>query len=256
MSSPSVLPPQITPAMIPFIAAETIALHQIVALDLSTSQRVALQDNAAVSVNPAIGLACNDALAGQIVFVAVWGKRRIEGLVGVAAGDFIGTDFTISDPGNPIDFGAGLTSIVFPQTCSVVGIVSETDSTGCEVLIQPWNFIAPAAAGGVTSFKGRTGAVVPAANDYDTTQISGFVDAEVPTTFNTNADYDLAQNPNPLSSLLVFINSEAIPKPGQDRLLVQGTDYSLIAGTHGSNARIHYLVTPTATNSIVCWYRK
>lgn len=85
--------------------------------------------------------------------------------------------------------------------------------------------------------------------------VPNFADSETPATFNTNADYDLLRAPNPLLSLQVFINSEAVPKPGQDRLLVQGVDYSLTTGAHGPNTRIHYLVTPTATNTIRCWYR-
>lgn len=85
--------------------------------------------------------------------------------------------------------------------------------------------------------------------------VPNFADSETPATFNTNSDYDILRAPNPLLSLQVFINSEAVPKPGQDRLLVQGVDYSLTTGAHGPNTRIHYLVAPTATNTIRCWYR-
>jgi hypothetical protein len=207
----------------------------------------------------------------------------------------------------------------------------QTDETGVELQAAPGKNInlittdggevqangSPIGAGGVTSFDGRSGAVVPEANDYsnvpdlelddgvsaivfttgdgsvavqdgalDSVLCNGggnlilsaasevqivapsltlngnpiavptFVDAEVPATFNTNHDYDLLNAPNPLLSLQVFINSEASQHPGQDRLLVQGTDYQLTTGAHGPNTRIHYLLIPTATNSIVCWYRR
>lgn len=82
-----------------------------------------------------------------------------------------------------------------------------------------------------------------------------FNDNVIPATFNTNADYDLPSAPNPTASLQVFINSEAVPKAGCDRLLVQGVDYLLTTGAHGANTRIHYLVTPTATNTIRAFYR-
>jgi hypothetical protein len=113
----------------------------------------------------------------------------------------------------------------------------------------------PITGGGVTSFNSRTGAVVPESGDYSYSEISGtpvFADAEVPTTFTTNAEYILAHTPNPLASLQVFIDDTSLGTDGCNKLLVQGTDYHL-GGT--GNTHIIYDVTPTATNKIVCWYR-
>lgn len=262
-------PPFVTALMLPFVVADAATLANLNVEFIDLGLAVALdpvsglaipQDNTGTypvaGPLPCIGVSVNAAGPGDIVYVQLAGELEVlAGGAAILKGEFVG-----DSNGSGKMQSMGFPPVVLGSTpFSIAGIALE-DSDGItpfRMLVQPI-YAAEVPSGGatVTSFKGRTGAVVPTTGDYDTTQISGFVDAEVPTTFNTNADYDLAQNPNPLSSLQVFINSEAVPKPGQDRLLVQGTDYQLVAGTHGSSARIHYLVTPTATNSIVCWYRK
>jgi hypothetical protein len=76
-----------------------------------------------------------------------------------------------------------------------------------------------------------------------------FADNETPSTWSTNHEYILAHTPNPSASLQVFIDDTTLGTYGCTKLLVQGNDYHL-SGTH-----IVYDVSPTATNTIKCWYR-
>lgn len=286
-------PKQISVAMVPLVASVNIKYGQICAVDLSNSGHAVLQDNfpLAPPILPAIGIAANSALVGETVFVQTFGVIRIDGIAG-ANGDIIGTNQAASFPGDCVDLGQGLSAIT--AIMSVVGIVVEHDASGFLLLVMPFSafpasgtnlnitdgnsaifFDSPNQAlqiadgiGNVIILRGVSGGIefesINGNVDFNTHgfafNLNGvplvlpvFVDDETPATFTTNAEYILAHTPSPLSSLQVFINSEAIAKPGQDRLLVQGLDYHL--GGAG-NTHIIYDLTPTATNTIRCWYRR
>ncbi len=227
-------PANITGQMLPFVALVSIQLGQAVRVDAATG-KATLQDNHAASPEPCIGIAANNAQAGEIVFVQYAGTMIIPTDATCTPGHFVGSkaatsaDSFMNDLGDPATYQISAT-----VPAAIAGIAMSQTGNQLTMLVAP-QFFAQA-----------PGTVTPPPT------IPTFVDNETPTTFTTNAEFVLANTPNPLSSLLVFINSEAVPKPGCDRLLVQGVDYHL-GGT--GNKHIIYDVTPTATNTIKAFYR-
>src|SRR5260370_37411387 len=137
------------------------------------------------------------------------------------------------------DLGTPSGSFVSP--IAIAGIALAQTGNQLTMLIYPLYFELSSVTGVVTSFNGRTGAVVPVANDYRANQNSGQAQSEVPATFTTNNAYTLANTPNPLNSLELFVNGA---------YLVQGTDYTLGAP---ANTRITFAV-PIVVSTIIAFY--
>ena len=233
----STLPQQIRASMVPYVASVAILQGQAVALDSANPGQVILQDNFTTKL-PCIGVAVNNALVGQTVYVQREDVITVPTAHTCTPGHFVGSARTVASDSTMNDLGVPTASFTAP--IAIAGIAISQSGNQLTMLVLPvYIETVAAASSGVTSFNSRTGAVLPAANDYAANQLSGYASGEVPSTFNTNSEYVLAHTPNPASSVQVFVNGV---------YLVQGTDYNIV-GTH-----IVY-VAPIVTNTIVAFYQ-
>jgi hypothetical protein len=226
MSSVYTPPPQITPAMLPYIAANPIPRGA--AILINSSGQADIQDNSVVNPELAIGVSANSANTGEVVWVQFSNIITVQTQYTVPAGHFTGSSETVGpdldDLGDPTAISLNNIAQV-----AVVGVALSQDGDNLTLLVMPIYF--PTAAGGGSG-----------PNFADAENPSGAIDG-------VNTTFTLANVPAAGCVPIIFQktggSSQQIP-------LVPG---SVINGYSMVGNQIHMTDAPAAGSVIRVWYR-